>query len=109
MRIMINFFHNGGGDPNHVSVWSLKRWPSLNVEPVEKITNGDRSRNRTLWLMQDVTPLPSSRSNGSTVLEAQSRFVVRGGRWKPTPDIEAQIRAAALGKQKCPVLKIPRS
>ena len=52
------------------------------------------------------TLLPQTRSNGSRVLEAQSRFVVSGGRWKPTPALEAAIRAAALGKQKCPVLKI---
>jgi len=52
---------------------------------------------------------PQARSKGSTVLDAQSRFVVSGGRWKPTPALEAEIRAAALGKQKCPVLKIPRS
>ena len=51
------------------------------------------------------TVLPQMRSNGSTVLDAQSRFVVSGGRWKPTPALEAEIRASALGKQKCPVLK----
>ena len=51
---------------------------------------------------------PQMRSNGSTVLEAHSRFVVSGGRWKPTPALEAELRAAALGKQKCPVLKISR-
>ena len=50
------------------------------------------------------TVLPQTRSNGSTVLDAQSRFVVSGGRWKPTPALEAELRAAALGKQKCPVL-----
>jgi len=55
------------------------------------------------------TLYPQTRSKGSTVLDAQSRFVVSGGRWKPTPALEAEIRAAALGKQKCPVLKIPRS
>jgi len=48
---------------------------------------------------------PQTRSNGSTVLDAQSRFVVSGGRWKPTPVLDAEIRAAALGKKKCPVLK----
>ena len=48
---------------------------------------------------------PQTRSNGSTVLDAQSRFVVSGGRWKPTPVLEAEIRAAALGKQKYPLLK----
>jgi hypothetical protein len=51
------------------------------------------------------TVQPQTRSNGSTVLDAKSRFVVSGGRWKPTPALEAAIRAAALGKQKCPVLK----
>lgn len=51
------------------------------------------------------TVQPRTRSKGATVLDAQSRFVVRGGRWKPTPDLEAEILAAALGKQKCPVLK----
>ena len=55
------------------------------------------------------TVLPQTRSKVSTVLDAQSRFVVSGGRWKPTPALEAQIRAAALAKQKCPMLKIPRS
>ena len=51
------------------------------------------------------TVLPQMRSNVSTVLRAQSRFVVSGGRWKPTPALEAEIRASALGKQKYPVLK----
>jgi hypothetical protein len=51
------------------------------------------------------TVYSQTRSKGSTVLDAQSRFVVSGGRWKPTPVLEAEIRAAALGKQKCPVLK----
>ena len=51
------------------------------------------------------TVLPQTRANGSTVLDAQSRFVVSGGRWKPTPALEAEIRAVALGKQKCPRLK----
>ena len=46
-----------------------------------------------------------TRSNRFTVLDAQSRFVVSGGRWKPTSALQAEIRAAALGKQKCPVLK----
>lgn len=31
------------------------------------------------------TLLPQTRSKGSTVLDAKSRFVVSGGRWKPTP------------------------
>ncbi len=52
------------------------------------------------------TVLPQARSKGSTVLDG---FVVSGGRWKPTPALEAELRAAALGKQKCPVLKISRS
>ena len=46
-----------------------------------------------------------TRSNRSTIVDAQSRFVVSGGRWKPTSALQAEIRAAALGKQKCPVLK----
>jgi hypothetical protein len=48
---------------------------------------------------------PQTRSGGSTVLDAQSRFVVSDDRWKPTPVLEPEIRAAALGKQTCPVLK----
>lgn len=51
------------------------------------------------------TVYPQTRSNGSSVLDAQSRFVVSGGRWKPTPALEAEIRASALGKQKCPLLE----
>ena len=42
-----------------------------------------------------------TRSKGSTVLEAQSRFVVSGGRWKPTPAHQALFHKAALGKKKC--------
>ena len=54
------------------------------------------------------TVQPQMRSNRSTVLDAQSRFVVSGGRWKPPPALEAEIRASALGKQKCPLLRISR-
>lgn len=42
------------------------------------------------------TLLPQTRSNRSTVLNALSRFVASGGRWKPSPALQAEIRAAAL-------------
>ena len=41
---------------------------------------------------------PQTRSKGSTVLDARSRFVVSGGRWKPTPVLEAEMQRRGLGK-----------
>ncbi len=35
------------------------------------------------------------------VVDAASRFIVRGGRWKPTPALEKTLIAAALGELKC--------
>jgi hypothetical protein len=37
----------------------------------------------------------------NTVVDAESRFVAQGGRWKPTPALEFRIRQTALEKAKC--------
>ena len=36
------------------------------------------------------------------ILDARSRLVVSGGRWKPTPAIQTLFHNAALGRVKCP-------
>ena len=36
-----------------------------------------------------------------TVIDAASRFIVKGGRWTPTAELNSAIRDAALGKRKC--------
>ena len=37
----------------------------------------------------------------NAVVDAESRFVAQGGRWKPTAAIEFRIRQTALGKAVC--------
>ena len=43
-------------------------------------------------------PIPAEEAG---VLEATDRFLSSGGQWKPTPELEAHLRDAALGKLKC--------
>ncbi|MGD0238270.1 MAG: hypothetical protein ABSC55_27520 [Syntrophorhabdales bacterium] len=43
-------------------------------------------------------PIPAEDAG---VLDAEHRFLSSGGQWKPTPDLEARLRDAALGKVKC--------
>lgn len=40
-------------------------------------------------------------SREAKVLDGRSRFVVSGGRWRPTSALQALFRNAALGKKKC--------
>jgi hypothetical protein len=37
----------------------------------------------------------------STIVDASSRFVARGGQWQPAPELERRILRAALGELKC--------
>ena len=39
---------------------------------------------------------------GASVAEASSRFVARGGLWKPPPVLVRRIEQTALGRLKCP-------
>jgi hypothetical protein len=39
--------------------------------------------------------------SGTTIVDASSRFVAKGGRWLPSPSLARLIRQAALGKIKC--------
>jgi hypothetical protein len=45
--------------------------------------------------------IPRSVSKESVVVDANSRFVARSGRWKPAPSLERGILRAALGELKC--------
>jgi hypothetical protein len=49
--------------------------------------------------------LAESPASDDVVVDAASRFIVRGGRWKPTPALERSLSAAALGKVKCATVR----
>ena len=36
------------------------------------------------------------------VVDARSRFIAAGGRWKPTPALRKLLTEAALGRMRCP-------
>ena len=45
--------------------------------------------------------IPRLEAEETTVVDAGSRFVARGGRWQPSPSLEQEILRAALGELKC--------
>ena len=45
--------------------------------------------------------IPRLGAKETTVVDAGSRFVARGGRWQPSPSLEQEILRAALGELKC--------
>ena len=45
--------------------------------------------------------IPRLEAKETAVVEAGSRFVARGGSWKPTPALEREILRAALGELRC--------
>jgi hypothetical protein len=49
--------------------------------------------------------LAESPASDDVVVDAASRFIVRGGRWKPTPVLAKSLTAAALGKVKCATVR----
>jgi hypothetical protein len=51
----------------------------------------------TVHAMQPFSEL----SREAKVLDGRSRFVVSGGRWRPTSALQALFRNAFLGKKKC--------
>ena len=40
-------------------------------------------------------------TNDTAVVDASSRFVVQGSRWRPSPSLARRVRQAALGEVKC--------
>ena len=50
--------------------------------------------------------LVDQQATSNTVVDAESRFVAQGGRWKPTQAVEFRIRQAALGKVECKRLTV---
>jgi hypothetical protein len=45
--------------------------------------------------------IPRSVTKETAVVDAGSRFVAQGGRWRPSPSLEQEILRAALGELKC--------
>ena len=45
--------------------------------------------------------IPRLVTKETAVVDAGSRFVVRGDRWQPSPSLEQEILRAALGELKC--------
>ncbi len=45
--------------------------------------------------------IPRTVTKETTVVDAGSRFVARGGRWQPSPSLEQEILRAALGGLEC--------
>ena len=50
---------------------------------------------------------PASRTVGP-IVDAASRFVARGGSWKPDQRLLSRIEAAALGQLACPRVRVVR-
>jgi hypothetical protein len=55
-----------------------------------------RANAELAWTPRFVEP-----AGTSTVVDATSRFVAQGGRWKPSRTLARRIEAAALGQVKC--------
>jgi hypothetical protein len=45
--------------------------------------------------------LPRLEAEETAVVDAGSRFVAKGGHWRPSPSLEQRILRAALGELKC--------
>jgi len=45
--------------------------------------------------------IPRLAAKESVVVDAGSRFVAKGGHWRPSPSLEQKILRAALGELKC--------
>ena len=51
-----------------------------------------------------LAPLAAEPKGATIVVDATTRFVAQGGRWKPTRPLQRLIDEAALGRVKCPRL-----
>jgi hypothetical protein len=51
-----------------------------------------------------LAPLAAEPKGAAIIVDATTRFVAQGGRWKPTRTLQRLIDEAALGRVKCPRL-----
>ena len=58
-----------------------------------------RARAELAW-----APLAAEPKGAAIIVDATTRFVAQGGRWKPTRPLQRLIDEAALGRVKCPRL-----
>ena len=58
-----------------------------------------RARAELAW-----APLAAEPKGAAIIVDATTRFVAHGGRWKPTRTLQRLIDEAALGRVKCPRL-----
>lgn len=58
-----------------------------------------RARAELAW-----APLAAELKGAAIIVDATTRFVAQGGRWKPTRTLQRLIDEAALGRVKCPRL-----
>ena len=58
-----------------------------------------RARAELAW-----APLAAEPKGAAIIVDATTRFVAQGGRWKPTRTLQRLIDEAALGRVKCPRL-----
>jgi hypothetical protein len=49
-----------------------------------------------------IAPVIGASEGPANVVEAADRFVVQGGRWAPSIELERRMEAAALGRLKFP-------
>ena len=58
-----------------------------------------RARAELAW-----APLAAEPKGAAIIVDATTRFVAQGGRWKPSRTLQRLIDEAALGRVKCPRL-----
>jgi hypothetical protein len=51
----------------------------------------------------------AARARRAGITDASTRFVVRGGQWKPSTALVRQMEQIALGRQKCPRISASES
>ena len=59
-------------------------------------------RDRNVRARAELAMAPDSPARHPKVAEAGSRFVARGGQWKPPAALARRIEQTALGRLKCP-------
>jgi hypothetical protein len=58
-------------------------------------------QNLALWNIVASRVLGRLVEEETTVVDASSHFVVRGGQWQPSPELKRRIPRAALDELKC--------
>jgi hypothetical protein len=57
---------------------------------------------------EEYLALQSPASSAGVVVEAANRFIAQGGSWEPDNRLQLRIHAAALGKLRCPRVRVVR-